>query len=698
MCVKISIPFHYKSRKTDTSYPTWDINDMTQTNSSEKKHASQNQILEEANNRKNAGQFKNALNSYQSCLEQYPDCAEAYFGAFCLVKEQSSLNISLEKFGTIYNTESLQNSLLGTLQTLQASGEFEEALSYSDALSTLDPSNWIFPALTGKLHLNRGEFKGAIGAFDAALNLDPDNIQCRDNLLKTFYYLGSGKFDANTKRWVTLFLKEPDTVDIGVLARVWLMLLFTDPDYIEIMQGQLHTEFKNFDQWINSLSEETLSGLTSDYLLDGLGICVVANINIEKLLTHLRRTILNFSINSPKQAPDWATDFASALAEQCFLNEYIYEQTEGETAQVKTLIKTLSDGHNITPLSVAALACYHPLSSFPAFSETFLTLLINQDRILFKRVIRQQIEEPETEQKLKKEVKSFAPIDNETSQKVRDQYESNPYPRWISTGALENDEGNFVFSETDPLKPHDILIAGCATGHIPIKVSKNYQSSSITGIDLSLSSLAYGLRKAREMKIENLELMHGDILELENLNQKFDIIFSSGVLHHMKNPEAGWQVLANILKPGGLMKIGLYSELERQHITDCRQYIVDHNIPDTPDGIRQIRKIIAGLPAGHAFRKVMPFNDFYSTSMMRDLLFHVQEQCFTIPRINKALNDFDLEFLSFSMIMPQTVQQYAQIFPDDPAMINLENWDTYEHKYPDTFTGLYQFWCRKKQA
>jgi hypothetical protein len=84
--------------------------------------------------------------------------------------------------------------------------------------------------------------------------------------------------------------------------------------------------------------------------------------------------------------------------------------------------------------------------------------------------------------------------------------------------------------------------------------------------------------------------------------------------------------------------------------------------------------------------------------MMRDLLFHVQEQCFTITRIENALTNFGLEFLSFSMMMPQTVQQYNQMFPDDPTMTNLENWDKFEHKYPDTFTGLYQFWCQKRQA
>ncbi len=674
---------------------------MTQTNSPEKEYAAQNLMLEEANNLKLAGLYADAVTIYQSCLEQYPDCAEAYCGAVSLVEEQASLNISLEEFGTSYNTEGLQNALLTTMQTLQVSGKFKEALAYAGALRTLDPSNWMFPALTGKLYLNKREFKGAISAFDAALHLAPDNIQCRDNLLKTFYYLGFGKFDDNTKRWIPLFLKELDSVDIGVLARVWVMLLLTDPDYTDIIKGQQHTDYNNFKQWLDGLSEETLSCLNSDYLLDGLRICVVANVTIERLLTHLRRTVLSDYINNPKEAPEWVAGFACALAEQCFLNEYIYEESKDEKEQVDTLMNALNNNHDITPLSVAVLACYHPLHSFPALRERFLKSIENlaeHDRTKYKRVIRQQIEETEEEQKLKGEIKSFGTIDNATSQKVRDQYESNPYPRWISTGAVNNDEGNFIFSGTDPLKSHNILIAGCATGHIPIKVCKNYQSSSVTGIDLSLSSLAYGLRKAREMKVENLKFMHGDILELENVKQQFDIIFSSGVLHHMKNPEAGWQILANILKPGGLMKIGLYSELERQHITDCRQYIIEHKIPDTPDGIRQIRNIIVDLPEGHPFRKVMPFNDFYSTSMMRDLLFHVQEQCFTISRIETALSDLDLEFLSFSMILPQTIQQYSQMFPDDPAMTNLEHWNQYEHKYPDTFTGLYQFWCQKKQS
>tara|TARA_B100000787_G_scaffold93930_1_gene69343 strand:+ start:154 stop:381 length:228 start_codon:yes stop_codon:yes gene_type:complete len=65
---------------------------------------------------------------------------------------------------------------------------------------------------------------------------------------------------------------------------------------------------------------------------------------------------------------------------------------------------------------------------------------------------------------------------------------------------------------------------------------------------------------------KNIEYMQADILDLGNLDKKFDIVESSGVLHHMDDPMAGWKVLTDCLKPAGLMNLGLYSELARPHI------------------------------------------------------------------------------------------------------------------------------------
>ena len=107
----------------------------------------------------------------------------------------------------------------------------------------------------------------------------------------------------------------------------------------------------------------------------------------------------------------------------------------------------------------------------------------------------------------------------------------------------------------------DILIAGCGTGQHPLGTATRFKNSKVIAADLSLSSLAYAKRKTLELGIKNIEYMQADILDLGLLEQKFHIIESCGVLHHMDNPMEGWKTLVGCLREGGLMRIALYSEL-----------------------------------------------------------------------------------------------------------------------------------------
>ena len=72
-------------------------------------------------------------------------------------------------------------------------------------------------------------------------------------------------------------------------------------------------------------------------------------------------------------------------------------------------------------------------------------------------------------------------------------------------------------------------------------------------VDLSLASLAYAQRKSNELSFTNIDYLQADILHLHQMGKEFDIIESAGVLHHMDEPMAGWRVLVDLLKPGGLM-------------------------------------------------------------------------------------------------------------------------------------------------
>ena len=68
-------------------------------------------------------------------------------------------------------------------------------------------------------------------------------------------------------------------------------------------------------------------------------------------------------------------------------------------------------------------------------------------------------------------------------------------------------------------------------------------------VDLSLASLAYAKRKSVELGVANLEYRQGDILALGALEERFDLIECSGVLHHLADPFEGWRVLASLRKP-----------------------------------------------------------------------------------------------------------------------------------------------------
>ena len=74
------------------------------------------------------------------------------------------------------------------------------------------------------------------------------------------------------------------------------------------------------------------------------------------------------------------------------------------------------------------------------------------------------------------------------------------------------------------------------------------------------------------------------------MGKEFDIIESAGVLHHMDEPMAGWRVLVDLLKPGGLMKIGLYSELARKEVVIAREKISSCSIGTSITEIRNFRK------------------------------------------------------------------------------------------------------------
>ena len=194
--------------------------------------------------------------------------------------------------------------------------------------------------------------------------------------------------------------------------------------------------------------------------------------------------------------------------------------------------------------------------------------------------------------------------------------------------------------------------------------------------------------------MENIEYAQADIMKLGAIDRTFDLIESLGVLHHLADPMAGWRELLTLLRPGGLMRLGFYSELARQDVVAAREFIARQNYAANAEDIRQFRQELITSGASMPFFGLTASPDFYSVSACRDLLFHVQEHRFTLPQIKGCLAELGLNFIGFTL-ESNVVNKYKERFPEDKAMTNLDCWNAFETENPSTFAGMYQFWVQK---
>jgi hypothetical protein len=163
----------------------------------------------------------------------------------------------------------------------------------------------------------------------------------------------------------------------------------------------------------------------------------------------------------------------------------------------------------------------------------------------------------------------------------------------------------------------------------------------------------------------------------------------------MEDPFEGWRMLVNLLRPGGIMCIGLYSELARAHVVKARQIIKEAGVQPTPESIRRFRRDVFSLKYPELnYLKLTA--DMYSASSCRDLLFHVQEWRFSVDKIKQYLAQLGLIFVGFTDI-DNAKQEFRKMFPNDISLTNLDNWSEFEQRHPDTFALMYNMVVQKPQ-
>ena len=604
------------------------------------------------------GILDQALQAFEKTTKIKPDFSNGYYNMGVALQNQRNLDVSIEAYNKAISLKP----------------------DYPEAYNNM-----------GVALKDQGKLNEALEAFDKTIKLKPDHIEAYNNIgiiLKGIIFKEPNPSLYNTL--VSLFDQKASERPRDI-AKSLTSLLKLDPILKNYLQSICKDQVKiPIQKVVTNLSELTL-------LLKLMSICPITDIDMEYLLTSIRASLL-FEITHLTNTTE-LLKFQSALALQCFINEYIFNQSEQENRVIKDLenvVKlTINNNEQPNPQSILCLASYKPLNHYEWYDKLHVS---NEIVDVFTR----QVVEPQQENDLKSELPFLNKINNKISLKVREQYELNPYPRWVKLAiplkpekfskTIDDKKLNLFNNRIREVKAPEILIAGCGTGQQSIETAAQIRDSKVFAIDLSLSSLAYAKRKTKELGVQNIEYMQADILELEKLNKNFDIIECGGVLHHMDDPFAGWQVLVNCLKPGGLMRIGLYSELARRHIVKLREEIRDAGIGSKDFEMKLFRLNMIEAEKKQ-YKDIQNFNDFYSLSEFRDLLFHVQEHRFTIPQIKGCLSDLGLKFCGFES--ENIISQFKLTNINKKDTYNLDKWHVFEEANPRAFVGMYEFWCQK---
>jgi trans-aconitate methyltransferase len=411
-------------------------------------------------------------------------------------------------------------------------------------------------------------------------------------------------------------------------------------------------------------------------LLALLTAAPIVTMELERHLTRMRRTLLT-QASAAARVDNRSLEFFAALARQCFINEYVFAQAADEAAQVQEVRARLAAGETLSPLQLVAVAAYVPLHAVEGAER----LIAQQWPEPIAPLLVQQIAEPSAERELRATVPQLTAISGDVTHAVQNQYEDNPYPRWSDTAAAP---------ATQDL-PFEALVAGCGTGRQSVELAQRHPAARILAIDLSLTSLSYALRKTRELGLTNITYAQADIMALGSIGRTFDLIEANGVLHHLADPWAGWRVLLSLLRPGGEMRIGLYSALARQPVIAAHAFIAKHRYGRTADDIRRFRQDVL---AEDTLAMLPQSRDFYTVSGCRDLLFHVQEHRMTLPQIKDFIAANNLTFQGFDLDAA-TLQAYRTRYPADQAGTDLDCWHAFEEAHPNTFVRMYQFRVRK---
>lgn len=204
----------------------------------------------------------------------------------------------------------------------------------------------------------------------------------------------------------------------------------------------------------------------------------------------------------------------------------------------------------------------------------------------------------------------------------------------------------------------DILIAGCGTNQAAVIAHTNPQAK-ILAVDISGPSLEHQRYLKNKHQLSNLELRLLPIEELPTLGRDFDLVMSTGVLHHMADPQAGMNALAKCVRPDGAVAIMLYARYGRIGVELMQSVFRDMGLHQDEESLGIVRQTISTLWRHHPVRgylSVAP--DLQYDAGLVDTFLHGRDRSFTVQGCLDLVRDAGLVFQDWFLRSPYYANRF----------------------------------------
>ena len=109
---------------------------------------------------------------------------------------------------------------------------------------------------------------------------------------------------------------------------------------------------------------------------------------------------------------------------------------------------------------------------------------------------------------------------------------------------------------SESFKNKEVLELGCGNGSLLIH-ALSFMPSKLVGVDLGDSVLSARKNLNKEITNGNVDIVQADLVDYRG--SEFDLVYCIGVLHHLKNPQDGFNSVLENTKKGGKFHVWVYA-------------------------------------------------------------------------------------------------------------------------------------------